>query len=68
MIFDRIIDKAKSYVTLTGEQIKILKHDHKSILYHKETVWIKKGIHGDFNVLMGRDNIVKVYDLVGGNS
>ena len=45
--------------------MNIIKHCWKSLLYHNEELWIKKGVSGNFDNSMGSYDSAKISELVG---
>ena len=62
-LFAKAIDFARSKVTITDEQVKILWHSRKSFLFSRGDVWTKKT--GTFDVTMGSYDGAEVCELVG---
>ena len=44
---------AKGYTVISEDEIIIINYCHKSILYHNEILWIKKGVSGNIDYPMG---------------
>ena len=47
------ISHAKQYVTITDQEVDIIMHSRKSLLFDQGTAWIKKNDDGLFDVTMG---------------
>ena len=45
--------------------MNIIKHCCKSLLYHNEELWIKKGVSGNFDNPMGSYDSANISELVG---
>ena len=49
---------------MTKKSIKTILHTHKSILFNKNKVWVKKD-NSDFDVTMDNSNVTEVCEIVG---
>ena len=59
------IELAKEYTTISDDNIRIIKHCRKSLLFEKDTAWVKKGTAGNFDVTMGSYDGAELCKLVG---
>ena len=59
------ISYAKQYVTITDQEVDIIMHSRKSLLFDQSTAWIKKNDDGLFDVTMGSYDGAEVCELVG---
>ena len=59
------ISYAKQYVTITDQEVDIIMHSRKSLLFDQGTAWIKKNDDGLFDVTMGSYDGAEVCELVG---
>ena len=59
------IEYAKTITTIDEDDIKIILHARRSILYHDGEPWIKRNGDGDFDVTMGSNDGAEVCELVG---
>ena len=50
---------------ISEDKTNIIKHYCKSILYHNEELWMKKGVSGNFDNPMGSFNRAKFSELWG---
>ena len=64
-LLKKALEFAKSISSLTEEEINIIWHARKSLLFSKDEVWIKKGDHELFDVTMGSWDGAEVCDLIG---
>ena len=64
-ILDNAIEFAKEYTTIVDDDIRIIKHCRKSLLFEKDATWIKKGTACNFDVTMGSHVGAEVCELVG---
>ena len=64
-ILDNAIELAKESTTISDDNIRIIKHCRKSLLFEKDTAWVKKGTAGNFDVTMGSYDGAEVCELVG---
>ena len=63
-LLEKAIAFAQAYTSITDQQVKIIKHSRKSLLFNKSDTWIKK--EGDlFDVTMGSLDGAEVCELVG---
>ena len=58
-----ILKLAKEYIVISEDNI--IKHCHKSILYHNEELWIKKGVRGNFDNPMGSFDGTRLSEFIG---
>ena len=59
------ISCSKHYVTITDQEVDIIMHSRKSLLFDQGTAWIKKNDDGLFDVTMGSYDGAEVCELVG---
>ena len=59
------ISYAKQYVTITDQEVDIIMHSRKSLLFDQGTAWIKKNDDGLFDFTMGSYDGTEVCELVG---
>ena len=59
------ISYAKHYVTITDQEVDIIMHSRKSLLFDQGTAWIKKNDDGLFDVTMGSYDGAEICQLVG---
>ena len=64
-ILDNAMELAKEYTTISDDNIRIIKHCRKSLLFEKDTAWVKKGTAGNFDVTMRSYDGAEVCELVG---
>ena len=62
---DEAWKQAKEYVVISVDKSNIIKYWHKSILYHNEELWIKKGASGNFDNPMGSFDGAILSALIG---
>ena len=63
-LWDKTLDWAQSKVDITQQQRKILTESKKNFLFHRNTLWAKKG-ENNFDVCMGAWDGAESTDLVG---
>ena len=61
----RAIRFAKGHVEISDEEVNIILHSRKSLLFSKDRVWAKKEGQGLFDVAMGSYDGAEVCELVG---
>ena len=64
-VIDTAINFAKQYTDISDENLRIIKHCRKSLLYNNHEPWKKKGIDSCFDVTMGSYDGAEVCELVG---
>lgn len=69
-ISEELLDKAVAYAKLhtevTDEEVRVMKHARKSLLFSQNAEWIKKNSDGDlFDVTMGSFDGAELCELVG---
>ena len=47
------------------DKVEIIKHCRKTLLYYEDSVWIKKGEGGNFDVSIGAYDGAEICELVG---
>ena len=52
-ILNNAIEFAKEYTTIIDDDIRIIKHCRRFLLFEKDATWVKKGTAGNFDVTMG---------------
>ena len=62
---DRALDLAKEYMVIPLDKVGIIKHCRKTLLYYEDSVWIKKGEGGNFDVSIGAYDGAQICELVG---
>ena len=63
-LFDRAVEYARSITTITDEELSIIKHARKSLLFSNAGTWVKKD-DASFDVTMGSFDGAEVCELVG---
>ena len=56
---------AKKFVSISDEDIEVIMHTRKSLLFENNNVWCKRGNTDLFDVTMGSHDGAKVCELVG---
>jgi len=64
-LLDKAIKFASTYTNIDNEDIEIIKHSRKALLFNKGTVWKKKNNSTLFDVTMGSYDGAEVCELVG---
>ena len=64
-LLTKAIHFAKKHSTITKQDIDIIMHARKSLLFHNDTAWIKKDNNNMFDVTMGSFDGAEVCELVG---
>ena len=64
-LLDKAIQFAQQYTTISEEDIKIIKHARKSLLFDSTGPWRKKGTEELFDVTMGSFDGAEICELVG---
>ena len=62
-ILDNAIEFTKEYTTIIDDNIRIIKHCRKSLLFEKDATWVKKGTAGTYDVTMGSYDRAEVCEL-----
>ena len=47
------------------DKVEIIKHCRKTLLYYEDSIWIKKGEGGNFDVSIGAYDGAEICELVG---
>ena len=64
-LFNESIEFANSLVTIGKEDIDIIRHARKSLLFYKDSVWCKRNDKNLFDVPQGSFDSAELCDLVG---
>ena len=64
-ILDTTINLARQYTDISDENLRIIKHCRKSLLYNNHEPWKKKDTDSCFDVTMGSSDGAEVCELVG---
>ena len=64
-ILDTAINFAKQYTDISDENLRIIKHCRKSLLYNNHEPWKKKDTESYFDITMGSYDGAEVCELVG---
>ena len=60
-----MLDLAKEYMVIPLDKVEIIKHCRKTLLYYEDSIWIKKGEGGNFDVSTGAYDGAEICELVG---
>ncbi len=63
-LLNRVIEWAKPLTTISDDEIAIIKHAHKSLLFSGNTPWIKRCNESMFDVTMGSYDGAEICELV----
>ena len=58
------INYAKQFINIPEQDIDIIMHSRKSLLFHQDAAWVKKGDSGLFDVTIGSYDGAEVCELV----
>ena len=64
-LLDRSIAWAKQFTKITENDITVIKHTRKSLLFHQHRIWSKRNTENTFDVTMGSHDGAEVCELVG---
>ena len=64
-LLDQTIEWAKQYTEISANDIKVIKHARKSLLFHNNMAWSKQISNNNFDVTMGSYNGAETCELVG---
>ena len=64
-ILDTAISFARQHTNISNENLRIIKHCRKSLLYKKQEPWKKKNTDSCFDVTMGSYDGAEICELVG---
>ena len=64
-LLEKALAFAKEHVKIPDEEMKVIKHSRKSLLFSKDKAWVKKDGNGLFDVTMGSYDGAEVCELVG---
>ena len=65
-LLNRAIDYAKQFINISQQDIDVIMHARKSLLFDKtSTAWVKKGNNNMFDVTMGSFDGAEICELVG---
>ena len=52
-LFDKAMPFAKLYYEFTSDELEIIMHSRKTLLFWQDSTWVKKESHEDFDIPMG---------------
>ena len=64
-LLDQSIEFAKNYTEITDDELRIIHHARKSLLFDKNEPWVKKNSRNAFDVTMGSYDGAEICELVG---
>ena len=64
-LLDEVLSWAQTLTDITEQQISIIKHARKSILFYDEKTWVKRNNQSLFDVAMGSYDGAEICELVG---
>ena len=64
-LLDEVISWAQTLTDITEQQISIIKHARKSLLFYDEKTWVKRNNQSLFDVAMGSYDGAEICELVG---
>ena len=64
-LLDKAIAWAKQFTEISDNDIVIIKHARKSLLFHKNHTWSKRNSNSTFDVTMGSYDGAEICELVG---
>lgn len=64
-LLSKAINYAKEFVPISQDDLEIIMHARKSLLFNKDTAWMKKVSDNTFDVTMGSYDGAEVCELVG---
>ena len=63
-LLDRCIAWGKQFINVTDNDISIIKHARKSLLFHQNQIWSKRNADNTFDVTMGSYGGAEICELV----
>ena len=64
-IFEKALSFAKKHTEIKRDELRIIRHSRKSLLFHKGEAWVKSNTSNSFDVTMGSYDGAEVCELVG---
>ena len=64
-IIDTAIRFARQHTDISSENLRVIKHCCKSILYNNQKAWKKKNTNSCFDMTMGSYDAAQIRELVG---
>ena len=64
-LLNKCLEFATKSVSIKNSDIKIIRHARKSVLFDKNSTWIKRGDNNLFDVTMGSYDGAEIWELVG---
>ena len=64
-IFEKVLNFAKTQTTIKRDEMRVIKHSRKSLLFFKNEAWTKKNSNNCFDVTMGSYDGAEICELVG---
>ena len=64
-LFDEAVSFAKLYYDFTSDELELIMHSRKTLLFWQDSAWVKKEGHEDFDIPMGCYDGTEICELVG---
>ena len=64
-LFDEAVSFAKLYYDFTSDELELIMHSRKTLLFWQDSAWVKKEGHEDFDIPMGCYDVTEICELVG---
>ena len=64
-LLKKAINYASTFVRINNEEINVIMHSRKFLLFDSNNIWIKKDGNPDFDVSMGSYDGAEIWELVG---
>ena len=64
-LFDEAVSFAKLYYDFTSDELELIMHSRKTLLFWQDSTWVKKEGDEDFDIPMGCYDGAEICELVG---
>ena len=64
-LLKKALDFGRKFTNISTEELQIIMHTKRSLLFENDVAWVKKGDSGEFDVTMGSFDGAKTCELVG---
>ena len=64
-LLKKALDFGRKFTNISTQELQIIMHSKRSLLFQNDVAWVKKGDSGEFDVTMGSFDGAKTCELVG---
>ena len=64
-LFDKVVSFAKLYYDFTSDELEMIVHSRKTLLFWQDSAWVKKESDENFDIPMGCYDGAEIWELAG---